>query len=130
MPTFSFWRVALKIWTQIMSEFHQKNKEVFASLLITDMKALTEEIIIEYVSNPESPNKYFLTNFSLSTECEFRKSENILKEQDLCMSAEQMQNLFSTYQEYLVDISTNCFNIHWCGSTEQRLAEPYIEAEK
>jgi hypothetical protein len=38
--------------------------------------------------------------------------------------------IFADYTEYLVDVSINEYNVHWCGSTKQRLGAEYRKAEK
>ena len=40
------------------------------------------------------------------------------------------QQTFSSYTEYLVDVSINEYNVNWCGSSQQRLGTEYLQAEK
>ena len=58
LPRLSLWRTALKLWARAMAEFHADNQAVFAELFVIEMRTVADNTVEEYISNPESPNKY------------------------------------------------------------------------
>ena len=41
-----------------MAEFHADNQRIFAELFVIEMGVVADNTVEEYISNPESPNKY------------------------------------------------------------------------